>query len=198
MGAVAELEAGMISGRTKSALAAAKARGKKLDGNRGVKVTRLRPQVAIGSSNAQTNGPPISLRRSRTYRRPASGRCGALLRRSTNVVFLRRADAANGRQCRSAGLWPGAISRRPSERQSDERVDHGVEGCGCSREMARPPAAQGRGPGAIYQSSPGGRNSGRGSDRGQGPQPGRCRLASRCHRGLRGTARTNREVFRKR
>ncbi|SDS19023.1 recombinase family protein [Bradyrhizobium canariense] len=39
MVAVAELEAGMISARTKAALAAAKKRGKKLGGNRGVKPT---------------------------------------------------------------------------------------------------------------------------------------------------------------
>ena len=36
---MAELEAGMISARTKAALAAAKKRGKKLGGNRGVKPT---------------------------------------------------------------------------------------------------------------------------------------------------------------
>src|SRR5262252_8226197 len=39
MVAVAELEAGIISARTKAALAAAKKRGKKLGGNRGVKPT---------------------------------------------------------------------------------------------------------------------------------------------------------------
>jgi DNA invertase Pin-like site-specific DNA recombinase len=39
MVAVAELEAGMISDRTKKALAAAKRKGKKLGGNRGVKPT---------------------------------------------------------------------------------------------------------------------------------------------------------------
>jgi DNA invertase Pin-like site-specific DNA recombinase len=39
MAAVAELEAGLISTRTKAALAAAKARGQKLGGNRGVKLS---------------------------------------------------------------------------------------------------------------------------------------------------------------
>src|SRR5947207_4498856 len=52
MAAVAELEAGMISARTKAALAAAKRRGKKLGGNRGVKPsakTRAKATAAISA-----------------------------------------------------------------------------------------------------------------------------------------------------
>ncbi len=49
MVAVAELEAGMISARTKAALAAAKRRGKKLGGDRGVKPTaRTRAKAVCG------------------------------------------------------------------------------------------------------------------------------------------------------
>lgn len=48
MASVAELEAGMISARTKAALQAAKARGKALGGNRGAKLTA--EQSAMGRS----------------------------------------------------------------------------------------------------------------------------------------------------
>jgi DNA invertase Pin-like site-specific DNA recombinase len=65
MVAVAELEAGMISARTKAALAAAKRRGKKLGGDRGVKPsakTRAKAMAAIearASIRAADIGPTI-------------------------------------------------------------------------------------------------------------------------------------------
>jgi DNA invertase Pin-like site-specific DNA recombinase len=65
MVAVAELEAGMISARTKAALAAAKRRGKKLGGDRGVKPsakTRAKAMAAIevrASTRAADIGPTI-------------------------------------------------------------------------------------------------------------------------------------------
>lgn len=53
MVAVAELEAGMISARTKAALAAAKKRGKKLGGDRGVKPTAKVRATALKSLSAR-------------------------------------------------------------------------------------------------------------------------------------------------
>jgi DNA invertase Pin-like site-specific DNA recombinase len=52
MAAVAELEAGMISARTKAALAAAKRRGKKLGGDRGAKLTAKARAAGCGSAAA--------------------------------------------------------------------------------------------------------------------------------------------------
>ena len=59
--AVAELEAGLISARTKAALAAAKKRGKKLGGNRGVMPTakmRAASTAALRKrANERADGP---------------------------------------------------------------------------------------------------------------------------------------------
>jgi DNA invertase Pin-like site-specific DNA recombinase len=53
MASVAELEAGLISSRTKAALAAAKARGKRLGGHRGIKLSE---QSQAAGRSAQVAG----------------------------------------------------------------------------------------------------------------------------------------------
>ena len=55
MVAVAELEAGMISARTKAALAQARKRGVKLGGNRGVKPTAKMRAVSTASLHKRAN-----------------------------------------------------------------------------------------------------------------------------------------------
>jgi len=63
MVAVAKLEAGMISARTKAALAAAKKRGKKLGGNRGVKPTakmRARSTADLQQRAAASRADPFA------------------------------------------------------------------------------------------------------------------------------------------
>ena len=62
MAAVAELEAGLISARTKAALQAAKQRGKTLGGNRGVKVSKAAQEAgrAAQSARAQSRGQDLA------------------------------------------------------------------------------------------------------------------------------------------
>jgi DNA invertase Pin-like site-specific DNA recombinase len=63
MASVAQLEAGLVSERTKSALAAAKARGRVLGGFRGVKVNPALGTAALRAQareNAKTVGPVIA------------------------------------------------------------------------------------------------------------------------------------------
>jgi DNA invertase Pin-like site-specific DNA recombinase len=61
MAAVAELEAGMISARTKQALAAAKARGKVLGGNRGVVVSREAREASVSLRSGKARQRAIDL-----------------------------------------------------------------------------------------------------------------------------------------
>jgi DNA invertase Pin-like site-specific DNA recombinase len=90
--AVAELEAGMISARTKAALAAAKKRGKKLGGNRGVKPTaKMRAlSTAVLQQRADARAAD-SARRSKACRQPGKRACGQLQTVSTSRRSRRRA-----------------------------------------------------------------------------------------------------------
>lgn len=62
MACVAELEAGFISDRTKKALAATKARGKKLGGNRGSIISRDARAAGVQAVVARSNGRAADLK----------------------------------------------------------------------------------------------------------------------------------------
>jgi DNA invertase Pin-like site-specific DNA recombinase len=104
MAAVAELEAGMISKRTKDALAAAKARGRKLGGNRGVVISRkarmagCAARTAIAQARAADLAPTI-----------AELRAGGA---TTLAEFAAALNERNIPTARKAGEWsPIQVSR---------------------------------------------------------------------------------------
>jgi DNA invertase Pin-like site-specific DNA recombinase len=114
MALVAEDVRKQISANTKAALQAAKARGVKLGGNRGARL--------YGS--APTQGRPISLPRSRPYRRAALRRYVLLQRLSTLNPFQPRVVRANGRRRRSVGCSNGfdrSKTARPKSKSSRRR-----------------------------------------------------------------------------
>jgi DNA invertase Pin-like site-specific DNA recombinase len=108
MVAVAELEAGMISHRTKMALAQAKKRGTKLGGDRGVVPSKrgLAPRPQQRSRSASTRAQPTSPQQSPACRLRGQRHCAPLRLRSMGWRSVRRA-AVNGIRHRSDGYWPG-------------------------------------------------------------------------------------------
>jgi hypothetical protein len=130
MVAVAELEAGMISARTKAALVAAKKRGKKLGGRRrkvigkDAKNKPIYGEVANGSAKARANGRAAlqhradaraseedSARRSKACRRPAQRAYGPSLPASMRRAFRRRAATVRGPPSRWRVYWRGSHDR---------------------------------------------------------------------------------------
>jgi DNA invertase Pin-like site-specific DNA recombinase len=103
MAAVAELEAGFISDRTKRALAAAKAKGKQLGGNRGVMLTKVArkagrdAQIARAAARAADLAPIVQELR-------AAG--------ITSFAALARALTARGIPAARGGSWTATQVRR--------------------------------------------------------------------------------------
>jgi Resolvase, N terminal domain len=102
MVSVAELEAGMISRRTKDALAQAKKRGVILGGNRGVLPTAKMRALSAEALRKRADARAADLlRRSESYRWLAPQASGLLQTASMPRTFPRPAETANGRQRRS-------------------------------------------------------------------------------------------------
>lgn len=108
---VAELEAGMISERTKKALAAAKARGTKLGGDRG----------SLAVHNVQGRAAALKLRQDQAARRAAdlAGIIGEI--EAAGAVSLREIAAAlnaRGVQASRGGAWSAVQVQRIKARLS--------------------------------------------------------------------------------
>jgi DNA invertase Pin-like site-specific DNA recombinase len=105
---VAELEAGLISERTKAALAAAKARGVKLGGDRGYRPSEIPPGLTTAASVART-------RASDHAAHALIGEIEAISAghdRPLSLHAIARALAARGTPTQRGGIWTASAVRR--------------------------------------------------------------------------------------
>jgi DNA invertase Pin-like site-specific DNA recombinase len=109
MASVAELEAGMISARTKAALAAAKARGKKLGGNRGALLSDEARASGRKMQTARANERAADLR---PVLRELQRHGATSLRDIANALNARNIPTARGR-----GPWSAVQVARVLQRQ---------------------------------------------------------------------------------
>ena len=103
MAIVADEERRMISARTKAAMAAAKARGVQLGGDRGTRLTAKQRAAGRAVQQEQARN-RILCRSSKSYRRAVLSHCGPLQRGWRSAAFRQRA-AANGLLYRWRGYW---------------------------------------------------------------------------------------------
>lgn len=125
MAAVAELEAGLISARTKAALAAAKQRGRKLGGDRGTKLTKEAREIGRVSQTIRANKRAAEV--APVIAELQTG--GASLRCIARALSARGIPTARGTK-----TWTAIQVSRTIARLSRLQVTGGIEhGSVCSR-----------------------------------------------------------------
>lgn len=113
MAAVAELEAGLISQRTKAALAAAKARGVKLGGPRGTGLKTTASSIALGAQR----GAETRALKADHYAHGVAGRIGAMMSQGLSLGAIARALEADGVETPRGGTgWTATGVRRAALR----------------------------------------------------------------------------------